>query len=239
MTGEYSSPEFRERFTQQAHEAARSSDMIITVSQFTAEQVHRLLHVGWDRLRVVHHGVKIPTSRHNEPPRERIVLHVGAIQARKNIARLIEAFRILPKDWKLVLAGSTGYGAERELSKADERVQITGFVNKHQLDNLYRRASVFVFPSLDEGFGMPVLEAMAYQVPVIASNASALPEVCGDAAILVDPLNTDQIAVELDRLVGEPQHAEKLRLRGLERARQFTWGTAVAKTWDVYCELGC
>ncbi len=237
MSGEYSSPEFRERFAQQAREAARSSDRIITVSHFTANQVHQLLHVERERLRVVHHGVKIPKPRAAEPPKERIVLHVGAIQTRKNIRRLIEAFRILPKDWKLVLAGSAGYGAEQELARADDRVRITGFVDEDQLDDLYRRASIFVFPSLDEGFGMPVLEAMAYQVPVIASNVSALPEVCGDAAILIDPLNSDQIAAELKRLSMDPELSKKLQQLGLERAAHFTWDKAARQTWDVYCEL--
>jgi len=237
MSGEYSSPEFRERFAQQAREAVRSSDRIITVSHFTANQVHQLLHVERERLRVVHHGVKIPKPRAAEPPKERIVLHVGAIQTRKNIRRLIEAFRILPNDWKLVLAGSAGYGAEQELARADDRVRITGFVDEDQLDDLYRRASIFVFPSLDEGFGMPVLEAMAYQVPVIASNVSALPEVCGDAAILIDPLNSDQIAAELKRLSVDTELSKKLRELGLERAALFTWDKAARQTWDVYCEL--
>ena len=126
--------------------------------------------------------------------REPIVLHVGAIQKRKNIARLIDAFRSLPQEWRLILAGSAGYGSEEMLSAAGDRVQVTGYVTNEELAELYQRASIFAFPSLDEGFGMPVLEAMAHGIPVIASNSSALPEVCGEAAILVDPGQTDQIA---------------------------------------------
>ena len=201
MTGDYSTPEFRERFTELAREAASNSDLIITVSQFTATQVHHLLNVDWSRLRVVHHGVRLPRIRSTS--REPIVLHVGAIQKRKNIARLIDAFRSLPQEWRLILAGSAGYGSEEMLSAAGDRVQVTGYVTNEELAELYQRASIFAFPSLDEGFGMPVLEAMAHGIPVIASNSSALPEVCGEDAILVDPGQTDQIATELLRLATE------------------------------------
>ena len=236
MTGEYSTPEFRERFTELAREAAGNSDLIITVSQFTATQVHHLLNVDWSRLRVVHHGVRLPSMRSNTS-REPVVLHVGAIQKRKNIARLIEAFRALPQQWRLILAGSAGYGSEEMLSGAGERVQVTGYVTDEQLAQLYQRASIFAFPSLDEGFGMPVLEAMAHGIPVIASNSSALPEVCGDSALLVDPARTDQIAAELLRLATEPNLRKDFSTRGLARASQFTWTAAVEKTWGVYREL--
>jgi glycosyltransferase involved in cell wall biosynthesis len=235
MTGEYSTPEFRERFTKLAREAASNSDLIITVSQFTATQVHHLLNVDRSRLRVVHHGVRLPSIRNTS--REPIVLHVGAIQKRKNIARLIEAFRSLPQAWRLILAGSAGYGCEEMLSVAGERVQVTGYVTDEQLAQLYQRASIFAFPSLDEGFGMPVLEAMAHGIPVIASNSSALPEVCGDAALLVDPVRTDQIAAELLRLATEPNLRNDFSTRGLARASQFSWTAAVEKTWGVYREL--
>ena len=235
MTGEYSTPEFRARFAQLAHDAAARSDLIITVSQFTATQVHELLNVDQRRLRVIHHGVRFPQSSNVD--REPIVLHVGAIQKRKNVARLIEAFRALPKHWRLILAGPTGYGAEQMLASAGDRVQVTGYVTNEQLAELYRRASIFAFPSLDEGFGMPVLEAMTYGVPVVASNTSALPEVCGDAALLVDPNNTDQLKDALCRMANQPELREKYVGRGLARTSQFNWETAVEKTWEIYREL--
>jgi glycosyltransferase involved in cell wall biosynthesis len=235
MTGEYSTAEFRERFTQLARHAAANSDLLVTVSHFTATQVHHLLNVDWSRLRVVQHGVRVPALRSTN--REPIVLHVGAIQKRKNIARLIDAFRALPQNWRLVLAGSAGYGSEEMLSRISERVQVTGYLTDKQLDELYQQASIFAFPSLDEGFGMPVLEAMAHGVPVIASNTSALPEVCGDAAILVDPTNTDQIGTELVRLATEPEVRKDFIARGIARASQFSWKAAVERTWQVYREL--
>ena len=151
------------------------------------------------------------------------MLHVGAIQKRKNVHRLIEAFSRLPEPWTLVLAGSAGYGAEEILAKATERVKVTGYLTNEQLSDLYRRASIFAFPSLDEGFGMPVIEAMAYGVPVLSSNSSALPEVCGDAAILVDPTNTDQIAESWDDL--QPKKAcAKTTSPGISPGETFQLG---------------
>lgn len=116
-------------------------------------------------------------------------------------------------------------------------MQVTGYVTSEQLADYYRRASIFAFPSLDEGFGMPVLEAMAYGVPVMASNTSALPEVCGDAALVVDPNNTDEIGQALCRLAEEEELRETYISRGLARASQFSWERAVEKTWEVYREL--
>jgi glycosyltransferase involved in cell wall biosynthesis len=235
MTGEYSSPGFRQRFAKLAKDAAERSDLIITVSHSTATQVHRLLAVEWDRLRVVHHGVRLP--RLPNVAREPIVLSVGAVQKRKNTARLIEAFRAIPAPWKLVLAGAAGFGAEQILANAGPRVEVTGYVTDEQLAALYARASIFAFPSLDEGFGIPVLEAMSAGVPVIASNTSALPEVCGEAAILIDPLDVHQLASELERLAADPELRAQIAKRGRSRAAGFTWNLAVEKTWSVYREL--
>lgn len=235
MTNEYATAEFRARFTALARHAAEQSDLIIAVSQFTADQVCDLLNVETGRLRVVHHGVHLPLLQ--EVRREAIILHVGAIQKRKNTARLIESFRQVPEPWRLILAGSAGYGAEEIVRAANGRVEVLGYVNAIQLDSLYRRASIFAFPSLDEGFGIPALEAMAYGVPVVASNVSALPEVCGDAAILVDPTDIDQLAGVLKRLSCDDPLREELKIKGLARAAQFSWANAVNKTWRVYKEL--
>jgi glycosyltransferase involved in cell wall biosynthesis len=241
FTGEYSTRDFRTRFIQQARDAASRSDRIICVSQFTADQVHSILGVERDRLRVVHHGVHMPVEE--DDPREKIILHVGAIQARKNISRLISAFESVAPEWRLVLAGAAGFGAEEiqrqiKTSSARSRIEITGYLSRERLQQLYRRASIFAFPSLDEGFGIPVLEAMASGVPVVTSNCSALPEVAGDSALLVDPLDVDALRTALGSLVEDEQLRRKLREKGKLRARQFTWANAVAKTWAVYEELG-
>jgi len=244
MTAEYSSPGFRARFSAQARTAADRSDLIVCVSQFTASQVVNLLGVPLERTRVIHHGVRFPVAGVDTASsnREPIVLSVSAIQHRKNTLRLIEAFERTPPGWRLLLVGSSGYGAEAVYSRLAQSprraaIELTGYVTDAQLLDLYRRASIFSFPSLDEGFGMPVLEAMACGLPVLASNVSALPEVCGDAAVLVDPRDTDALADGLTRLMHNDSLRADLRARGLARASQFTWESAIRKTWQVYQEL--
>jgi glycosyltransferase involved in cell wall biosynthesis len=242
LTGDYSTPEFRARFTEQARSAAAKSDLIIAVSQFTADQVSDLLKIEKGRIRVIHHGVD-PPQNSAPPNREPIVLCVGAIQKRKNIARLVQAFHRMNASWRLILAGAAnGFGAETELrsiesSPRKESIQVTGYVDASELESLYRRASIFAFPSLDEGFGMPVLEAMSHGVPVVTSRRSAMPEVAGDAAMLVDPYDTDALAAALLQLAENPGLRGSLAERGRTHALGFTWREAADRTWAVYREL--
>src|ERR1035438_6306626 len=243
MTGDYSTPEFRARFTAQAHHAAQRADALIAVSEFTRSQVVYLLGVDPGRVHVVHHGTRQFADRPGAPPpREKVILNVGAIQKRKNIARLVEAFETLEPPWQLVLAGSRGYGAEEILARiasspARDRIRVTGYVSPEELGGWYARAAVFAFPSLDEGFGMPLLEAMAAGVPVIASNRSALPEVAGDAALLVDPEDSEALGQALGELSVNGDLCRELARRGIARALTFTWEKAVRETWDVYRTL--
>jgi glycosyltransferase involved in cell wall biosynthesis len=240
MTGEYSTPEFRARFTGQARDAAARADIVIAVSQFTRSQVISLLDVAPAKVRVVHHGVR--GLDYPAVERQKIVLNVGAIQKRKNIARLVEAFETVDRSWTLVLAGSAGYGggeilARIQASPARERIFLPGYVSPRDLAGWYAKAAIFAFPSLDEGFGMPVLEAMAAGTPVVTSNRSALPEVAGDAAILVDPEDAEALGQALRDLTWKDDLRDALSRRGKERARLFTWEQAVAETWSLYVEL--
>jgi glycosyltransferase involved in cell wall biosynthesis len=244
MSGEYSTPEFRARFTEQARDAAARADAIIAVSEFTRQQVVELLGVEPSRIHVVHHGIRRMELPRNLPAmkREAVILNVGAIQARKNTGRLVEAFEAVDASWRLVLAGSAGYGSEKiqeriALSPARERITVTGYVSPEELAGWYARASIFAFPSLDEGFGMPVLEAMAAGVPVVTSQRSALPEVAGDAAMLIDPESTPDLAEALRRLTGDDSLRMELIRRGQSRARLFSWEKAVGETWNVYRKL--
>jgi len=173
LTGDYSTPEFRQRFAEQARRAAAQSDLIIAVSEFTATQVEQLLGVERSRLRIVHHGVRIPAKR--ATPREKIILHVERFQKRKNIARLVQAFERTPADWRLFLAGSAGYGATDifesiAASSAHERISVLGYVSAEALADWYRRAMILAFPSLDEDSASPFSRRMAADVPVITSN---------------------------------------------------------------------
>lgn len=241
LTSEYSSPEFRVRFAEQARQAAERSDLIIAVSRFTAQQVEQLLGVEASRIRVIPHGARAPL--HISPARENLVLMVGAVQKRKNVARLVKAFERMPAGWKLAIAGSAeGYGAEMELRAVEESprrrdIDVLGYVPAAALEDLYGRARVFAFPSLDEGFGMPVLDAMARGVPVVTSRRSAIPEVAGGAALLVDPEDIEELAAALNRLAGDEALRQDLARRGRERAAEFTWEGAVERTWKVYAEI--
>ena len=252
LTGDYSTPEFHRRFAEQAKDAAARSDLIIAVSEFTAGQVTGLLGVERGRIRVVPHGVAQASntgksgngsaSGNARATKEPIILHVGAIQKRKNVARLVKAFEGIDEPWRLVLAGSFGFGSEEilasiEASPQRRRIEVLGYVSEAGLEDLYCRASVLAFPSLDEGFGMPVLDAMARGVPVLTSNRSALKEVAGDAALLVDPEDQEQIGAGLARITQDEPLRRDLIERGVDRAMTFTWESATRRTWKVYQEL--
>ncbi|HNY39221.1 MAG TPA: glycosyltransferase family 1 protein [Bryobacteraceae bacterium] len=242
LTADYSTPEFRARFTAQARQAVDRSDLIACVSNYTAQMVEELLNVDRSRIRVTPHGVRFP-RKHSEARREKIILHVGAIQKRKNLVRLVEAFETgCGPDWRMVLAGSAGYGSEQVMARitaspARARIEVTGWVDDATVLRLYTQASVFAFPSLDEGFGIPVLEAMAQATPVIASNRAALPEICGDAALMVDAFDVESISNALNRITGDEALRAELAAKGLDRVRQFTWARTAELTWLIYQEL--
>jgi glycosyltransferase involved in cell wall biosynthesis len=253
MTGEYSSPDFRKRFTEQARRAARNSDLIIAVSEFTANQVSSLLQFDSSRIRIVPHGVRQPAMQSGSQ-RENIILFVGALQIRKNVIRLIQAFEGLSgchrqdrdrfgNSWRLVLAGApSGYQADHILdriakSKCRDHIEVAGYISQSELESLYSRASIFALPSLDEGFGIPVLEAMAHGVPVITSNRSALVEVAGDAALLVNPYEAEELQCALKRLMKDPALRAQFSDVGRARAKCYTWDRAVKATYSIYQEL--
>lgn len=251
MTAEYATPEFRERFTALAQETAKRADFVIAVSEFTAGQIIELLGVPRDRLAVVHHGVEpafaMPDERKNALLAQLgitrpFLLNIGAIQKRKNIARIVSAFETLDADLDMVFAGPDGYGADAialaiEASPAQPRIHRTGFVDRDTRAALYAGAEALVFSSLDEGFGLPVIEAFAAGLPVVTSNTSALPEVAGDAALLVDPMDVESIAAAMRRIVHDSDLRKLLRDKGTARARRFTWEQAARETQAVYDRL--
>lgn len=238
MTDNYSTPEFRDRFARLARDAAQRADAIVAVSEFTAGQVRTLLSVN-RRIHVIRHGVH--PSRLS-PRREKLVLHVGAIQRRKNLVRLIEAFEALPAGWKLVLAGGAGYGVEEvraRLERSPRRadIEMPGYVTPAELEALYDRASIFAFPSLGEGFGIPVLEAMVRGIPVVTSDRTATAEVAGEAALKVNPFDSSAIAGAIERIIDSEQLQTDLRRAGVEQASKFSWKEAVSRTRAVYKTL--
>jgi len=172
------------------------------------------------------------------------VLSVGTFEPRKNLARLIEAYGMARRRGiraPLVLVGPTGWkadavGADPARHGIEDHVVRTGFVSHDELRALYGRASAFVYPSLYEGFGLPVLEAMACGAPVIASSTSAVSEVAGGAAAMIDPLDAGSIADAIEQVLGDGARRTDLRTRGLARAGEFSWADTALRTALVYAE---
>ena len=202
---------------------ARAAARVIAVSDFTAREAVELLGVDGGRVRVIPHGVEPPFTPEGPKADGEYVLAVGTLEPRKNLARLAEAARLA--DVELRVAGAAGWGAVD--------VQSIGYVDDDELARLYRGAAALVYPSLYEGFGLPVLEAMASGTPVVTSAGTAPAEVADGAAVLVDPLDAEAIAAGIQEAV---RRREELRAAGLERARAFTWPAAAQATLEVYRE---
>ncbi len=236
--------------------ALKQVDAIICVSEHTAREARELLDAPAERLHVVHHGldpvpaapdvneIRSELDRLNLPPR--FLLAVGTLEIRKNYLRLLEAFQALrettSEEIALVIAGPDGTdGARvRELHQKlglGDAVRFAGYLGDHELNLLYHAAEALVMPSLDEGFGFPVLEALARGTPVIASSTGALREVAGEAALYVDPLDGEALVEAMRQLLVDPKLGARLREAGPNRAHAFTWEAAARKTIDVYRQV--
>jgi glycosyltransferase involved in cell wall biosynthesis len=226
---------------------ARKAQQIITVSEFSKQRIVELCGVVPDKVTVVYSGVSpqfrphsageiaAARQRHNLPPQ--YVLCVGSLEPRKNLSRLLEAWQLIqPRlaGLSLVIVGARSH-VFRDAGLAVPRpsVHLAGYLSDDELAAVYAGAEMFVYPSLYEGFGLPVLEAMASGVPVITSNATALAEVAGDAAVTVDPLSIESIAAGLERLASNAALRSGLREKGVARVRSFTWEQAATETWQV------
>jgi len=207
---------------------------IITVSVYDKRNIERRLFLRGENIVPIHHGVDHSLFTPGEAKKEPYFLHVSAYQPGKNVNRIIAAYRRLPEAGKpqLILV-VPGYSRNVELPGLSiQRHSMT----HNDLVPLYQKAMGFVFPSLHEGFGMPILEAMACGCPVITSNVSACPEVAGDAALLVNPRSVDEIANAMRRLVEEPALRQSLREKGIARAAQFTWEKSAKEHLQVFEE---
>ncbi len=231
--------------------AAHRSHRVIVPSQATRADVIRLLHVRAEKIDVVYlgHGDLSARAVGEESLRRQyelgdraVVLEASGHKVHhKNLDRLLEAFALIPRERRPVLVltgGLTEFGHElrdraRQLG-LDDDVRFTGWIAQDGLDGFYRLAACLVFPSLYEGFGLPVVEAMARGLPVACSGRGALAEVAGDAALLFDPERPAEIARAIETILGDEREAERLRALGLERARRFTWSAAARATLASY-----
>jgi glycosyltransferase involved in cell wall biosynthesis len=237
--------------------ATHRSSRIMTVSEASKRDILEYYKVPAEKIDVIYNGIddrfcQTPAEEDVTRVRERyqledpFILYAGNVKPHKNLKRLIEAFDILRQgefeNVKLVMIGDdiSKYAVLRHAvhrHQLHKHVRFLGFVPHRTLAVLYRLAGVFVFPSLYEGFGLPPLEAMASGTPVITSNVSSLPEVVGDAAVLIDPLQTEAIADAMRRVLTDEALRAAMRQRGLERARAFSWERSIARVREIYNEV--
>ena len=236
---------------------------VLAVSQFTKSEIERMFRIPGERIEVVYNAIDERFLRGHATPADReliaeryqvsypFILYAGAIRPHKNVVRIIEAFSALKNelekegefpDLKLIVIGddlSSHPRLRRTVvrSGVQNDVRFLGFVPIEVLRIFYDVAKVFVFPSLYEGFGLPPLEAMAHGTPVVASNNSSLPEVAGNAALLVNPENVFEIQRALQRALLDPVLRERMKQRGYEQAQRFSWTSSVSRILEIYREV--
>jgi glycosyltransferase involved in cell wall biosynthesis len=213
---------------------------LIAVSENTRQDAIRLLKINPDRIRTIYSG--IPEEYFDAKPAARArpyVLYVGTIEPRKNLETLLDAWKQLRcPEYDLVIAGPQGWGVQQTTARIRSESTYLGYVPESDLPGLIAGATVFVYPSLYEGFGFPVVQAMAARVPVLTSNSSCLPEIAGDeGALLVDPRSPSEIASGLTRLIESASLRADLAARGRARADQFRWETCALKSLQFFREV--
>jgi glycosyltransferase involved in cell wall biosynthesis len=246
-------PSLREYLERVVPRSVARADRVLADSKSTRDDLVAHFGTSPEKVNVLYPAVDARFHREKAPgEQERLrskygiespyILSVGTLQPRKNYVRLIKAFANLPLanlplDLQLVIAGGRGWLYEDIFAEAEKhggRVHVLGFVDDADLPALYRGAALFAFPSLYEGFGIPPLEAMACSVPVVCSNASSLPEVTGDAALTVDPLDTDGLTEAISRALKDASLRREMTDKGLAQAARFTWAVAARQLLDTF-----
>ena len=229
------------------------SSQILTVSEFSREEIITLLGIPEEKVSVVRNAPSLckETADFGECSRKwdisgPYLLYVGTIEPRKNIARLLQAFDLLKKRYdiphQLVLAGGKGWKSEEIYRMAAKishtgAIIFTGYISDAEKNALYQNADAFVFPSIYEGFGIPPLEAIYHGCPMICSNAASLPEVVGDAAEMVDPLEVESITNGIWRVLSDQELAKNLVKSGYEQVKKFTWAASANRLMEICREI--
>lgn len=234
--------------------SVRRADCICAVSEHTRREVIGLLGVAPERVIVTYNAAR-SHFRPPDPARlaqfrlqhglpEQFVLYVGTLEPRKNLTTLLDAYAQVVRHSAvpLIIGGGLGWLYQPFFERLEtlglrDRVHIVGYIEEEDLPLWYAAATLFVFPSIYEGFGMPPLEAMACGTPVVTSNSTSLPEVVGDAGLMVPPLDADALASAILRLLCDVTLRDDLRTRGLQRANMFSWHTTAERTLQVYERL--
>jgi glycosyltransferase involved in cell wall biosynthesis len=228
---------------------------LITGSEYTRNEIMEIMGVPGEKITVIHHGVD--HERFKEYPQqqcrvfakkaglpEKFILFVGTLEPRKNLEGLLKAYEVLPdplkREYRLVIAGGKGWkdeGLRNALHGMEKDVHLTGYTPDHELPLLYNLASVFVYPSLYEGFGIPPIEAMACGCPVVVSNVTAMPEVCGNAAIYCNTLDPEDIRNKIEAILEDKTLRNDMAKRGIEKARTYTWERSAKTHSEVLLRL--
>jgi glycosyltransferase involved in cell wall biosynthesis len=238
--------EMRRDYPRLVRSHVAKADLVTTISDYSRGRIEALLGVPAERIAVCRPGVpswiKGPLpDRHAATPGH--ILFIGTLEPRNNLGSLLAAYRLVarrvPSAPRLVLAGmvtpaAAPWVAEAQSPPLKGRVDIEGYVSSDRREQLYAGASVVVLPSLDEGFGLPVLEAMALGIPVVASTHGALPEVLGNAGLMVDPSDVDGLARAIERVITSLDTSASMRRAGLDRAREFDWAESARALLGAY-----
>jgi glycosyltransferase involved in cell wall biosynthesis len=217
---------------------------VIAVSESTRQDAIRLLGLDPARVHAIHSGVpEVYFGAQPRPSERPYVFFLGTIEPRKNLDTLLDAWQNtrLRADFDLVIAGASGWGSEKTLARLRSRppgVRYLGYVPEDELPGLTAGATAFIYPSLYEGFGFPVAQAMAAGVPVITSNTSCLPEIAGDGALLVDPRSVAEIQAAIEKLLTSPALRQQLRAAAIAKAREYRWEVCARKSLEFFRGLG-
>jgi glycosyltransferase involved in cell wall biosynthesis len=240
---EHTGAEIRRDYSLLAKSHVERADGVVVNSRYTGSQVAQRLAVNPERITVCYPG-KPSWSRRQDPAVAGPVLFLGTVEPRKNVARLIEAYAAVvarrPDTPDMVIAGALHISGDELLSRASAgpnlsaRVSFAGYVDEGERKQLLSTASVLVLPSLEEGFGIPALEAMTIGLPVVASNRGALPEVVGDAGILIEPEDVRGLAAAIERVLSDDYLRRSLSAKGVERAERFSWDASAEALYGAY-----
>ena len=247
------------RIQQDIHYSIARADRIVTISESTRQDLVQMLQIPVEKIVIAPPGVHVEAFQHPYTVEEkeqikvkyglpeRFILYMGTLEPRKNLERLVQAFAQLQQErdlrsCKLVLAGKKGWQYEGIFQQIrqnglEQKIVCTGYVDEADKAAIYQLADLFVFPSLYEGFGMPVLEAMAAGVPVITSNVSSLPEAAGDAAVLVSPEHVEQLAEDMRTLLTDQPLRQQCIMRGYQQCRRFTWEYSADILMQMYEQM--
>ncbi|MEO8784744.1 MAG: glycosyltransferase family 1 protein [Candidatus Saccharimonadales bacterium] len=224
---------------------AHKSVQIITPSQFVRQDVAAYAHVNLSKITAIYDSadkLTIATQAYDPAKGKQFIMYVGRPLSHKNLNRLVDAFNLLDRpDLQLIFVGKTDVLYQKlrtyaQTTPAAKRIIFAGFVPDAQLRWLYEHATAYVFPSLSEGFGLPPLEAMHYNTPVVSSNATCLPEVLQDAALYFDPLSSADMADKIDQLLSDPHLAAQLVASGRHIVASYSWQRTAQQTLDVFAK---